>query len=237
MTWATDVEDRTVAAFAPLVRPDEGVAMAAYMKNLFPFLGISAPVRRVALKAAWADLPDPTDTDLARAARRLFRRPEREYHHAVCDLFARYVRPKRSTVRADFLFEHGAEFITTKSWWDSVDGLHSDLVGPLTTRGPELVGLMREWNATDNIWLVRSSIIHQLSRNETTDVALLFELCANRAADKEFFIAKGIGWALREYSYTDPKAVERFISKTPLQPLSVREGLKAINRKKARAGG
>jgi 3-methyladenine DNA glycosylase AlkD len=235
MSWATDVEKRTIAAFAPLAKPETGTAMEAYMKNLFPFLGIAYPVRRVALKSAWADLAAPIETDLVEAARRLVALPEREYHHAVCDLFGRYVRPKKSAVRAEFLLEHGEEFVTTKSWWDTVDGLHSDLIGPLTGRYPELVALMRTWNASDNRWLVRSSIIHQLARKGTTDADLLFELCANRAADKEFFIAKGIGWALRQYSYTDPLAVERFIAATPLQPLSVREGLKAINRAKSRA--
>jgi 3-methyladenine DNA glycosylase AlkD len=115
MSWATDVEKRTVAAFAPLAKPETGKAMEAYMKNLFPFLGIPYPVRRAALKTAWADLPVPS---------------EREYHHAVCDMFARYVRPTRSAVSAAFLLEYGGEFVTTKSWWDTVDGLRSDLIGP-----------------------------------------------------------------------------------------------------------
>jgi 3-methyladenine DNA glycosylase AlkD len=235
MSWATDVEKRTVAAFAPLAKPETGKAMEAYMKNLFPFLGIPYPVRRAALKTAWADLPVPSERDLAAAARRLAALPEREYHHAVCDMFARYVRPTRSAVSAAFLLEYGGEFVTTKSWWDTVDGLRSDLIGPLTGRHGELVALMRTWNTSDNRWLVRSSIIHQLGRKDTTDVDLLFAFCANRAADKEFFIAKGIGWALREYSYTDAEAVERFIASTPLQPLSVREGLKGINRARDRA--
>jgi 3-methyladenine DNA glycosylase AlkD len=235
MSWAIDVEKRTVAAFAPLANPKAGKTMEAYMRNLFPFLGIPYPVRRVALKTAWADLAAPTERDLIDAVRRLVALPEREYHHAVCDLFGRYVRPKKSTVSAAFLIEHGEELVTTKSWWDTVDGLNSDLIGPLTTKHPELVTLMREWNASDNRWLVRSSIIHQLARKDTTDADLLFELCANRAADKEFFIAKAIGWALRQYSYTDSRAVERFVAATPLQPLSVREGLKAINRTKSRA--
>jgi 3-methyladenine DNA glycosylase AlkD len=53
-----------------------------------------------------------------------------------------------------------------------------------------------------------------------------------KAEEKEFFIAKGLGWALRAYSYIDPKAVKKFIKDHPeLTPLAKREGMKAINRK------
>jgi 3-methyladenine DNA glycosylase AlkD len=47
-------------------------------------------------------------------------------------------------------------------------------------------------------------------------------------ADKEFFIRKAIGWALRQYAWTDPKEVRRYVkaNKARLSPLSVREALK-----------
>jgi 3-methyladenine DNA glycosylase AlkD len=90
---------------------------------------------------------------------------------------------------------------------------------------------MDQWVKYDNIWMVRVAIIHQLKLGKRTDVVRLEKYCALRAKDKEFFIAKAIGWALRSYSYTDPRFVKKFIKSNPdLQPLSVREGLKAINR-------
>jgi 3-methyladenine DNA glycosylase AlkD len=235
MSWSADVDKRTVSALRAVADPAKGLTMQAYMKDVAPFLGVPSPDRRTAFRSAWADLDPPSVTELVAAARRLLAHDERELHYAAIDLVGRYVRLKRSTISSQFLLDVGEELITTKPWWDTVDSWRAELVGPLVGRDVELVALMRTWNASSDRWLVRSSIIHQLGRNETTDADLLFELCANRAADKEFFIAKGIGWALREYSYIDPVAVERFVAATPLQPLSVREGMKAIERKKRRA--
>ena len=51
--------------------------------------------------------------------------------------------------------------------------------------------------------------------------------------DLEFFIRKGIGWALREYSKTDPVWVQAFVESHAdrLSPLSRKEALKIIARK------
>jgi len=46
----------------------------------------------------------------------------------------------------------------------------------------------------------------------------------------EFFIRKAIGWALRQYAWTDPKEVRRYVRANGhrLSALSVREALKNI---------
>ena len=48
---------------------------------------------------------------------------------------------------------------------------------------------------------------------------------------KYFFIRKAIGWVLREYSKTNPKAVEKFITRHELRlsNLSIREGSKYLD--------
>ena len=50
--------------------------------------------------------------------------------------------------------------------------------------------------------------------------------------DREFFIRKAIGWALREYSKTDARAVRSFVRKhdAELSGLSKREALKWLAR-------
>ena len=52
-------------------------------------------------------------------------------------------------------------------------------------------------------------------------------------AEKEFFLRKGIGWALREYSKTSPEFVIEFINNHAdvLSGLSKREGLKVLMKK------
>jgi 3-methyladenine DNA glycosylase AlkD len=49
---------------------------------------------------------------------------------------------------------------------------------------------------------------------------------------KEFFLRKGIGWALREYAWTDPNEVQRYVAENAdrLSGLSQREALKNVLR-------
>lgn len=46
--------------------------------------------------------------------------------------------------------------------------------------------------------------------------------------EKEFFIRKAIGWALREYARVDPEWVRGYVSTHELSPLSTREALKHL---------
>lgn len=68
----------------------------------------------------------------------------------------------------------------------------------------------------------------QLKYKERTDEKLLFDYILRSADSDEFFIQKAIGWALREYSKTNPQAVRQFIGEHELKPLSRREGLKIL---------
>lgn len=59
---------------------------------------------------------------------------------------------------------------------------------------------------------------------------LLEEIIINNLEQDEFFINKAIGWALRDYSKTNPKWVIEFIDKhkDALSKLSIREASKYI---------
>lgn len=218
--------DATVAALAPLADPARAEPMRRYMKDVAPFLGIGTPERRAALKAAWRALPAPTDdADLDVAARALWARPEREYHYAACELIGRSV-PKH--VSPAFLATTVQDLLVTTPWWDTVDTLRSTAVGPMVAAHPSLVAVIERWSESGDRWLVRSAIIHQLGYGARTDEELLFRLCRRHGDDREFFVAKGIGWALRQHARLAPDAVRGFVASTPLQPLSVREALKHI---------
>ncbi len=229
--WSDLVVQEVVAALTPLAEPTKAPAMSAYMKGIAPFLGISSPLRAAALRQVWKSVGKaPSAPHLGDAATELFDRDEREFAYAALDLLGR----NQKVMDEAFLVEVVEPLILTKSWWDTVDSLRSEAVGPLVTSYPSLLSVVHRWAASNNRWLVRSAIIHQLGYSERTDVDLLFGLCRMHAHQTEFFVAKGIGWALRDYSYTDPDAVEEFIATTDLRPLSKREGMKAIVRQRAR---
>lgn len=197
--------------------------MQAYMKGHFPFFGIKATERRILLAAFVKEhgMPTPFGPDWVRA---FWAEPQREFQHCAVDIMRRQVRQLQES-DLDLL----EELIITKSWWDTVDGLASWIVGPyflkFPERKPEITG---QWAVHENMWLRRASIIFQLGYKEKTDTELLFRHIRLNLGSKEFFINKAIGWALREYAKTDAEAVRRFVLETELSALSKREAMKHL---------
>ena len=121
------------------------------------------------------------------------------------------------------------QLVVTKSWWDTVDILDR-VVGSLVYDKPELEKIILQWSLSDNIWLRRIAIDHQLLRKEKTDVQLMEKILLNNLDQPEFFINKAIGWALRDYSKTNPDWVASFIEKNKerMAELSIKEASKYL---------
>lgn len=229
--WAEQIVDAAGRSLTALADPARALAMQAYMNDVAPFLGVPAPARRAATTPIFLAFGRaPSAPALAAAAHALWMIDEREFAYAALDLLDRNAQ----VMPGSFLVETVEPLIVCRSWWDTVDGLHGT-VGRLVRHDLSAQGVIGRWAASDNRWLVRSAIIHQLGFRTETNVELLFSLCEQHAHQTEFFVAKAIGWALRDYSPTDAAAVERFVAATPLRPLSVREALKAITRVRSRA--
>lgn len=227
-----EVVARWQAAFEPAADAERATFMAAYMKGHFAFLGITSAPRRALAREALAGLPVPDEEDVAAVAAGAWALEAREYQYAAADYAVRWVR------RCSPAFLPVAQgLVTAKSWWDTVDLLAARVVGPLVAATPALRSEMDRWLVSDDLWLARSAILHQLKWKADTDADWLFAACLTRAADTEFFLRKAIGWALREYSKTDAAAVRRFVSDhdAELSGLSKREALKWLERRAARA--
>jgi 3-methyladenine DNA glycosylase AlkD len=229
--WARAVVAATVGALEPLADAERAVPMARYLRDQFRFLGIGMPARTAALRAAWQPLPRPTTAGLALAVEALWALPAREYRYAGCDALTRWLATAGPELLAGRDLTGGPveRLITTDSWWDTVDSLRKAAVGPLVAAHPTLTVVLDRWIESPDRWLARSAIIHQLGYGASTDAERLFDFCARRATDDEFFIAKAIGWALRTYARTAPDAVRAFVAAHPeLRPLARREALKHL---------
>ena len=215
-----DFSRQVRAVLTPLAEPQKASGMAAYMKNHFVFLGLQTPVRRAAVKPLLAGFSG----DLAQVARELWQEPEREFQYVGCDLLRQ--RGLELGGAGLGLIE---ELAARKSWWDSVDSL-AVVAGELAAAYPALCERLDELIGSDNFWLRRLSLLHQLNYKEKTDQARLFAACLRLAAEKEFFIRKAIGWALRQYARVNPQAVRDFVrvNSAALSPLSRREALKHL---------
>ncbi len=226
MEFAQRVLKDTKKVLIPIKDPIRAQGAQAYMKNIAPYLGMSAPDRRAATKPVFKALPIPTAKELGSAAALLYAQREREYAYAANDLLDHFIE----VADRNFLKSEVAGLITTKSWWDTVDGLGSAAVSPLSWKYPSRA-LMKEWIGAPNIWLNRAAIGHQRGRRAETDTEFLLWLCHQRAKEREFFIVKAIGWALRDITAFDKPAVRQFLADHPdLGRVAVREAERGLNR-------
>lgn len=222
MKWVDEVR----AALLAVADEKRAAPMAAYMKGVAPFLGISAPVRRGAVRA----LGRPPIDELPAVVRDLWAQPEREYAYVACDWLERATR--KGPVSLLTVIE---ALVRSRSWWDTVDSLSASVANLVATH-PELVAEMDRWINDADFWVARVAILHQLGRGAATDADRLFRLCLVRAHEKEFFIRKAIGWALRDFAWHDPDAVDRFVSahRAELSALTIREATKNLAKARAR---
>jgi 3-methyladenine DNA glycosylase AlkD len=199
--------------------PAKAPEMQRYMKSSMPFLGVQKPGRVEVARAVFAahrlDGFDAwRDTVLALWREATYRE---ERYLAIALARDRRYREHR-TVAALPLYE---ELIVTGAWWDFVDEVAIRLVGEL-----DVAPVLREWATGEDLWKRRTAIIAQIARKDRTDEGLLFDCIEPNRGDREFFVRKAIGWALREYAKVDPEAVERYCATHELSPLSHREALK-----------
>ena len=213
---------------AELADAAKAAAMQAYMKSAMPFRGVPKPQRSALLKQVMADRILPDRVTYSATVLALWRTAEyREERYAAIDLsgyraYRRWQDPALLPV-----YE---EMIVSGAWWDYVDELAIRRIGPiLRADRAEVTPVMRAWAADANLWRRRTAIICQVGAREDTDTDLLRDAIEPAIAEPEFFLRKGIGWALREYAKTAPDWVRSFVDHHPgLSGLSRREALKHL---------
>jgi 3-methyladenine DNA glycosylase AlkD len=210
----------------PLGNRARAAGARSYMKDIAPFLGVDTPTRRKTIKRIAKSFSGLTSDELGKTVRALWRLDHREFQYAGNDLIAIFLE----AADKHFLEDHVEFLLTHKSWWDTVDGLGSVAISPLTLKYNSLK-LMKKWNRSENIWLNRAAIQHQRGRRYETDIPLLLSFCHDHADDPRFWNAKAIGWALRDLARIDRKSVDAFLREHPnLNSVAVREA----NKHKAR---
>ncbi|MCD5003241.1 DNA alkylation repair protein [Enterococcus saccharolyticus] len=196
--------------------------MAAYMRNQFSFLGVATPKRKALTKDFYRQVKGQTiDWAFVDAC---WACPYRELQYVAIG----YLQQLKKNLVPDDI-PRLQKIAQTKSWWDTIDGLDK-LVGEIAFRYPEVKPILLEWSVSDDFWLRRIAIDHQLLRKSETDTTLLANILVNNLNQTEFFINKAIGWSLRDYSKTNPEWVREFIRtyENQMAPLSIREASKYI---------
>lgn len=204
---------------------DRAPGMQAYMKSAMPYRGVPVPKARSIAKAAVRAHPLLTLHDLETAVLTLWDEAEfREERYAASALLATKIGAGRLELVP--LYEHLA---TTGAWWDHVDDLAHRIAELHDAHPSETAAIVRRWSTAADFWLRRLAIISQLGRKDRVDPALLAEVIEPNIAEREFFVRKAIGWALREYARVEPEWVRMFVADhEDLSGLSKREALKHL---------
>jgi len=205
--------------------PAQAPAMKKYMRDQFEYLGIKTPQSKALQKEFYTNNGLPNISELDRVVRELWDLPQREYKYVAMSLMDKF--EKKLPVEFIQTIEH---LIVTESWWDTVDLIATHQVGTMFKKYPKVKEkYLKKWRSSNNIWLRRTTILFQLLYKKETDFDLLCELINENLGSDEFFINKAIGWSLRQYAKTNPKAVKKFVKETKeLNPLSRREAMKHL---------
>lgn len=199
--------------------------MKAYMKDQFEYLGLSRPERNVLQKELFPKFVVKDSKTLELLVKKLWKLPHREFQYLALDIIS-----KNKKMIPELNFEFFNFLLENKAWWDSVDGICSNVVGAYYLAHPnDYKKEMKVWYQSDDFWKRRAAIIFQLNYKVKTDLKFLEERILENNESKEFFLQKAIGWSLRQYSKTDPKWVKSFVKKHPLKPLSKREALRLMD--------
>ena len=197
--------------------------MSKYMLNKFEYIGIKTPGRRKIFKNFFKEYKNEEKINWE-FVNKCWENKYREFQYIATD----YLKNMKDKLTIDDI-PNLKQLILKKSWWDTIDNLDMT-IGALALKDSNVNKILLEWSLDENIWLRRAAIDHQLLRKEKTNTELLEKILKNNLGQDEFFINKAIGWALRDYSKTNPEWVKNFIEKNKekMAKLSIKEASKYL---------
>jgi 3-methyladenine DNA glycosylase AlkD len=210
-----------------VAQPEKALPMQAYMKSTMPYHGVPTPVAEKIFKSVFGSLEFPDSEPWREAVLHIWRNARfREERYGAIALARQRRFAAFQTMDALPMYE---EMIVTGAWWDFVDTIAAHGVGTLLrNHKAPMRRTMLQWSRSSDMWKRRASILCQLTFKKETDLKLLYSCIEPSMDSTEFFLRKAIGWALRQYAWTDPDEVRRYVQKhlDRLSPLSRREALK-----------
>lgn len=200
------------------------------MKSAMPYHGVASPEMRTICRIVLDEHRLGSAIEWRDEALGIWRGAKfREERYAAIVLTGHRYYSEFQTLDTLPMYE---ELIVTGAWWDYVDSVAPHRIGEILLRRhpAKMKKIMRAWSHDDDMWKRRTSIICQLTFKHETDLELLYDCIEPSLASREFFLRKAIGWALRQYAWTDPDEIRRYVAARAdrLSPLSIREALKNV---------
>jgi 3-methyladenine DNA glycosylase AlkD len=208
---------------------EKGKMVASYMKtSSLQFLGVSVTeARKITRKyirtLAVDDLPPLIDN--------LWKEPVFDFKLAAIEALEKY--SAKGDVKTSFvMIDRMVDDVDT---WSTVDPLCIVCLANVIIRDPGYDKKIAKWRASSNFWRRRASILpyvhlskKRIYRDEYAERTLA--AIVPHLSDTKFFVAKAVGWVLRELSKREPDLVRSFIeeNRERMTKLSIREGSKKL---------
>jgi len=209
--------------------------MQSYLKTTNPMYGIKSQPRREMLKRSLAQHPITTSKDYAFIVHELWTNPlgGREEMYAAVDIAgyaSREAKLFRTFATPDML-PLVSHMVHTADWWDTLDPVAMLVGRMLLEHRDDVEPYLIEWRTNPSSkWVRRASLLAHLKHGKRVNLALFEETLIMLLPERDFFIEKAVGWALRDYARFEPHWVQQFVRehKYGMASLSKREALKHV---------
>ncbi|MGW6859350.1 DNA alkylation repair protein [Streptomyces xanthophaeus] len=220
------------AALRALADPLKAEQQRAYLHSDLTHLGVRVPdLRRcvTATRRKLGPLPGPEVLTLAQDLWSSSRaEPVYEYRWAAVELLVQYAGALDA---ADL--QRGVEPLLRECrTWALVDPLAVHCAGAVARRDPGAGAVLDRWIGDPDFWLRRAALLALLPgiRADHPDSVRLLRYADALVDEREFFLRKALGWALREASIRDPHLVTQWLDRhgPRVAPLTRREALRRL---------
>ena len=214
---------------AALTNPERAQRQQAYMKSRLPYFGAKVPEVRALTTQHLRQHPMRTREEMEATVRTLFdEATHREEWYAALSIWTARKHAQFRTPESVPLLRH---VIIAGAWWDVVDDVSGHVLAPLVVSHPAEVGpLARTWASDDHLWLRRAAVLSQVGLKQDLDTDLLSDVLEPNLERPEFFLRKGVGWALRDASKHQPAWVRSYVAehRSRMRPLSIKEATRNL---------
>ena len=201
----------------------------AYLKSPLAHYGTAVPAVRAVAQDVARRHPQMTREDLLLLVDALWARPVHELRLVTVELL-HALEARLDAVADAALLER---LVRASGTWALVDPLATSVVGRLCERAPELGPVLDRWAVDDDYWVRRASLLALLPglRRGEGDFDRFSRYADALLDDRELFVAKAIGWVLRDTARKRPDLVYQWLLPRAAKAsgVTVREAVKAMS--------
>jgi len=183
-----------------------------YIGTSYEVIGLPVPVQRALFKTGYSFSALPL-------TEQLYIWDQIWQHADVFEVFSQciyFIEKNWNKIDTEEVWKVVVKWVVRIDNWAHSDGL-SDIYAHLMERMPDIIYAQYQlWNQSANPWERRQSLVGMLLYSKKRKILLpaskLLDMVEPLIADKDYFVQKGLGWALREIGNIYPDQAMAFLN-------------------------